>query len=149
MNVILFYFKLINHRLSDAYSLYPSLKRRPFMSLIRRLQLISVATPTAFKVILKKKWITVAYPTALLSLNRRHEGYFLKKISPPSKKGCHLSDILHLTDGKLRCRLTDGFEICRITDDKFPTLKKINSVVHATGKCRKSDNTAVRFLVEM
>ena len=86
---------------------------------------------------------------ALLSLNQRHEGYFLKKISLPSKKGYRLTDALHLTDGKLRCRLTDGFERCRITNDKFPTLKKNHSVVHATGKCRKSDNPAVGFLVEM
>ena len=34
-------------RFSDTYSLYPSLKRRRFMSLIRRLQFISVASPTA------------------------------------------------------------------------------------------------------
>ena len=57
-------------------------------------------------------------------LNRWHEGYFLKKISLPSKIFCRLTDALHLTDGKLRCRLTDGFERCRITEDKFSTLKK-------------------------
>ena len=85
----------------------------------------------------------------LMSLNRWHEGYFLKNISLPSKKGCRLTDGLHLTEGKLRCHLTDGFERCRITDDKFPTLKKNHSVVHATGKCRKSDNTAVGFLGKM
>ena len=85
----------------------------------------------------------------LLSLNRRQEGYFLKKISLPSKKSCRLTDALHLTDGILRCRLTDGFERCRINDEKFLTLKKINSVVHATGKCQKSDNSAVGFLVKM
>ena len=62
---------------------------------------------------------------------------------------CRIIDDLHLTDGKLICRLTDGLERCRITDENPPTLKKNHSVVHATGKCRKSDNTAVGFLVEM
>ena len=56
---------------------------------------------------------------------------------------------LHLTDAKLSCCLTDGLERCRIIDDTPPVLKTNHSVVHATGKCRKSDNTAVRFLVEM
>ena len=117
--------------LSDDYSLYPSLHQWHEGYFLR------------------KKWLTVAYPTALLSLNRWHEGYFLKKNSLPLKKFCCLTDALHLTDSKLRCRLTDRLEICRITDDKFPMLKKNHSVVHATGKCQKSDNTAVEFLVKM
>ena len=48
---------------------------------------------------------------------------------------CRITDDLHLTDGKLSCRLTDGLEICRITDENPPMLKKNHSVVHATGKC--------------
>ena len=62
---------------------------------------------------------------------------------------CRITDDLHLTDGKLNGRLTDGLEICWITDENPSTLKKNHSVVHATRKCRKFDNTAVGLLVEM
>ena len=62
---------------------------------------------------------------------------------------CRITDDLHLTDGKMNGHLTDGLERCWITDKNPPTLKKNHSVVHATGKCQKSDNTAVGFLVEM
>lgn len=56
---ICFFFKLHFRRLSngytclfsDAFFLYPSLKRQIIMSLIRRLQLISVALPTAWRLI--------------------------------------------------------------------------------------------------
>ena len=48
-----------------------------------------------------KNCLTVAYPTALLSLNQRYEGYFIKKISLPSKIVCRLTDVVLLTDGYL------------------------------------------------
>ena len=62
---------------------------------------------------------------------------------------CQITDDLHLIDGKLSCHLTNGLERSRITDENPPMLKKNHSVVHATGKCRKYENTTVGFLVEM
>ena len=130
-------------RFSDGFSGFPLLFRRLVWSssLIRRLKV------SLFRHLF---WIAVAFPTPFwspslirrfqVSLKRRLWRLFFKKKILPSKIFCRLSDTLHLSDGYLSVKSPTP---------SFRHLRKNQSVVHATGKCRKSDMTAVGFWVEM
>ena len=117
---------------SDGFARNPSLMRRFHLSLFQRFCWISVAYAMLSH---------VAFPTFVLDIRRLT---FTTVENMPS-----LNRRFKFNRRLLRCCLSDGYSGVGNPTTIFRCLTKNQSVVHATGKCQKSDMMAVGFLVKM